>query len=88
MVRRMLLALGKRTTAQPKEGDLVVVEGVEGTWHYHLAREGSNHRALCGRRTMRTSVPLDAWDRTPPGYHIPERWCQRCHAMKDQGEER
>jgi hypothetical protein len=55
-----------------------VTEGVEGYWHYHLSPAGAFTRSLCGRSTMRTSIRLDAWGKTPPDYHIPQKWCAEC----------
>ncbi|OGM09165.1 hypothetical protein A2Z67_04460 [Candidatus Woesebacteria bacterium RBG_13_36_22] len=58
-----------------------IVEGVEGFWHYHLARDGEK-KALCGNeRVMETSIPLSAWNSTPKDYHIPEKWCKECEAV-------
>ena len=53
---------------------LIVTEGVEGTWHYHLSRDrdGKETSALCGARVMHTSVPIEAWGRVG---HLHERWC-------------
>lgn len=59
-----------------------VTEGVLGTWHYHLSTTGTNATALCGARTMHTSVPLSAW-----GFkgELRERYCSEC-AGKAQDE--
>jgi hypothetical protein len=68
---------------------LVILEGVESVWSYHLADpfEGAiaGKKALCGRdRLMRTSMPLSAW-----GYrtkHIGEKFCLKCaQAALDRG---
>lgn len=54
--------------------DLVVKEGVEGTYHYHLAQP---HRyvSLCGRRVMHTGIPVSAWGTKT---HLNEKWCPDC----------
>ena len=54
--------------------DLVVKEGVEGTYHYHLAPK---HLwvSLCGRRVMQTSIPVSAWGGKS---HLNEKWCEDC----------
>lgn len=58
------------------ERKLLIVEGVEGFFHYHLRWDGEK-TALCGEsRVMQTSIPLDAW-----GYvsdHIREKYCAKC----------
>lgn len=61
---------------------LVVTEGISGVWLYHLSHEGTETGALCGAQTMRTSIPIERWGRTPKGYHIPEKWCQRCDGAR------
>lgn len=52
-----------------------VVEGISGTWFYHLAVEDGDAMAFCGARIMPTNISLSAW-----GYagHLNERWCQTC----------
>lgn len=54
---------------------LRIVEGVSGTWFYHLARESELTTALCGARTMETRIPLTAWGKIS---HLNERWCAKC----------
>jgi hypothetical protein len=56
-----------------------VVEGVSGVWHYHLAETSTNATALCGARTMSTSIKLSDWG-VPFGEHFPKRptWCAVC----------
>lgn len=68
---------------------LVILEGVESRWSYHLAEpfDGSiaGKKALCGRdRLMRTSIPLSAWSyRTK---HVGEKFCLKCaQAALDRG---
>ena len=56
---------------------MVIVEGIESTWHYHLADEDS-YISYCGRKVMLTSIPLSNWNSTPENYHIPEKWCAKC----------
>jgi hypothetical protein len=62
-----------------------IVEGVESTWHYHLAPDDKPFMSLCRRRTMHTGLKLEQWDRTPPGYHIPEKWCAECARLAALG---
>jgi len=56
--------------------DLVVKEGVESTYHYHLAPE---HLwvSLCGRRVMQTGIPVSAWGSKS---HLREKWCEDCRS--------
>jgi hypothetical protein len=66
---------------------LRVVEHVIGFWSYHLAEEGK-YEALCGSKVMmNTIIDLDRWGKTPPDYHIPEKWCKRCAALAVLREE-
>ena len=61
-----------------------IVEGVEGTWHYHL-RQAPARAAVCGNdRVMPTQIPLVRW-----GFksHLNERWCEACSAWKQVAEE-
>lgn len=62
--------------------DLVVTEGVESTWHYHLsyAKNGKDTRALCGAQVMNTQIPLSAWGTVG---HLRERWCKKCKEEAD-----
>lgn len=64
--------------------ELKVVEGVESTWHYHLAPADKPFTALCGATSMHTGIPLDRWGRTPANYHIPEKWCAKCRSIADE----
>lgn len=63
---------------------VVIVEGVESTWSYHLAppkgdTRAIDWRALCGRdRLMQTSIPLTAWGHRVG--HLPEKYCAKCEA--------
>ena len=53
-----------------------IVEGIGGTWFYHLAETGKKSTALCGRPTMSSEMTRAAW-----GYrsaHIGERYCENC----------
>lgn len=60
-----------------------VVEGIHGTWHYHLRDTDSNDRekynkfmaSLCGRDVMRCNLPIKAWGTVT---HLKERYCEQC----------
>lgn len=61
---------------------LIIVEGISGVWHYHLAHPATFTRSLCGRQTMKTSMNLEQWGSRG---HLNETWCKRCQdraAMK------
>lgn len=71
----------KQTTspATPREARLQVVEGVAGTWFYHLAGKlERSTEALCGAQTMATHVPLSAWGTRG---HLREAWCEKCAVL-------
>lgn len=57
------------------QAELHITEGVSGRWFYHLSEKGTNAKALCGARTMATSIPLSAWGHVG---HLNERWCVTC----------
>jgi len=61
-------------TPKPPAAPIQVMEGVSGTWFYHLGRKGQT-TALCGARVMTTQVPLSAWGHVG---HLHERWCAKC----------
>lgn len=55
-----------------------VVEGISGTWHYHLQkREESPSSALCGAQTMPTAIRPESWG-VCTIMHSPERYCLKC----------
>lgn len=64
-----------------------ITEGVSGMHHYHFSIAGSETRGLCGARTMRTSIPIDAW-RVPFGEHFPKRptWCSACEVVRETAQ--
>ena len=52
-----------------------IVEGISGTWFYHLSEDGRT--ALCGdTRVMPTEIPLATWGLKT---HLNERYCKQCH---------
>jgi len=58
---------------------VVVTEGVESTWYYHLSwADGRNRTALCGASVFATLVPLTAWGHVG---HLRERWCSECRRL-------
>ena len=56
-----------------------ICEGISGMWHYHLHRNGTPEKALCGARTMSTSLPMSTWGHKSD--HIPESYCEECEKM-------
>lgn len=58
--------------------DVVICEGVSGTWFFHLARAGAQTRSLCGKPVMSASVPM--WGCQPGNDRITYRWCKVCEA--------
>lgn len=57
------------------ENGLVITEGVEGYFHYHLSHHNKRARALCGRQVMSTMIPLGYWGSIT---HLREKWCAEC----------
>lgn len=58
-----------------RDVDSTLVEGIAGTWHYHLAKDG---KSLCGAKTMPTQVPVHTW-----GFkgNLNERYCSKCEEL-------
>jgi hypothetical protein len=83
---RIHVAVGAPRRCDKHETTYKVVEGVESTWHYHIAPLGSLHTSLCGRMTMPTGIPLSGYGFTPKDYHIPVRWCQTCRQLLENEE--
>lgn len=63
----------------PSVGEVRVVEGTHGMWHYHLARVGE-YVAACGDgNVMNTSLPVAMFGReVPKNQQIPESHCTEC----------
>lgn len=57
------------------DNQLHVTEGIGGVWFYHLSLASTNATALCGARTMNTSIPLASWGVRG---HLNEGWCAKC----------
>jgi hypothetical protein len=62
-----------------------ITEGVAGLWHYHLSKDDSKSRALCGSQVMDTAMPLGDW-KVPFGEHFPKRptFCEECDKLKEK----
>ncbi len=54
---------------------LAITEGIPSVWHYHISRNTDKLTSLCGKRTMRTSIPASAWRVVT---HIGETYCTIC----------
>lgn len=54
---------------------MIVTEGVESTFHYHLSPDTDPRMGYCGRRTFRTNIPVKAWGAED---HLPSKWCAEC----------
>lgn len=61
--------------------EIKVAESIHGTFFYHLSRMPHSTVALCGARTMFTSIPIKAWGATTS--HLHERYCARCAELRD-----
>lgn len=61
---------------------LTIVEGIAGTWFYHL-RIAGQHDALCGEHdVMPTQLPVSSWGVVTP--HLGERYCKACEAKASE----
>lgn len=64
----------RKSEATLNTAQLKIVEGISGTWFYHLAID--ERIALCGEtRVMSTHVPVKIWGLKT---HLNERYCSRC----------
>ena len=56
---------------------LVVVEGVEAYWNYHLQLRDTDDKtkSLCGHTVFATQIPLTSWGIRS---HLAEGWCTDC----------
>lgn len=52
-----------------------IAEGVSGTWYYNLSDVSTNATALCGAKTMNTSILMKCWGVRG---HLNERRCATC----------
>lgn len=59
----------------PEKNAVHITESIGGNWFYHVSPQGINGKAVCGARTMHTSVPLNAWGIKT---HLNERYCSEC----------
>jgi hypothetical protein len=57
---------------------VVMTEGIEGCWRYHLSDPSHTTTGLCGKPTMTCNSPLDNW-----GYvgHLREKYCEECKRL-------
>lgn len=83
--RRALEAMTKsicraKPMVKPK---LMITEGVESLWHYHLSYDNTKSRGLCGARTMYTTIHVEDW-RVPFGEDWGKQptWCTACEQIK------
>ena len=63
-----------------KAENLKIVEGIAGTWFYHLSETGKNGQpALCGNtRVMTTEAPLSTWGIKG---NVPSKYCKECEEI-------
>ena len=66
-------------TTEAERNELVVTEGSNGYWNYHLSRRVNLLRALCGTPTMPTAIPVSAWG-AQAEENLPKSptYCQAC----------
>jgi len=60
--------------------NIIITEGVEGFWYYHLSKPETFNRSLCGKRVMITNLPLSSWGTVT---HLNEKYCKDCEQLKN-----
>ena len=64
---------------KPKKPEIVVTEGIEGHWHYHLSHKGTV-RSLCGKQIMPTHCSMNSWGLVGD---LNENYCEKCKKIYD-----
>jgi hypothetical protein len=55
--------------------DVLITEGIEGTWHYHLSTTDNKHKSLCGKPVMHSNLSMNDWGFVS---HLKEKYCEKC----------
>lgn len=57
---------------------MIISEGVEGYYFYHISPDDSPTKSLCGKTVMPTQIPVSTW-----GFkgHLNERYCAECEKL-------
>ncbi len=65
-----------------------IVEGINGYYSYHMIKHGEGPaRALCGARTMCTSLPIESWGEEFSIGCQSAKWCKDCERLRKEIEE-
>jgi len=72
--RETYVGVGLHAVVRP----VVMTEGIEGHWHYHLSVPSDTTKGLCGKQTMPCGSLIDTW-----GYvgHLREKYCEECKRL-------
>ena len=62
--------------------NLIITEGVQGIWYYHLSYPETFTKSLCDKNTMRTSVSIENWGIS--GLNTPDKWCSKCEHIANK----
>lgn len=54
---------------------LIITEGIEGYWNYHLSFSSMFTKSLCGKDVMKTSLKKSQWGTKT---HLNESYCDEC----------
>lgn len=57
---------------------MIISEGVEGYFFYHISPNDTPVKSLCGKLVMPTSIPLTTWGTKG---HLNERYCNECEKL-------
>ena len=58
--------------------EYMITEGIHGYWFYHISEKDKFTKSLCGKDTMKTSIPLEQQNKLNGDGHIPVKYCKEC----------
>jgi len=69
-----------KKTVENSKPEIVITEGIGGTFYYHFSEKKKFIRSLCGKKTMTTALPVSSWGIKT---HLNERYCEECFKLTE-----